>query len=114
MTRSDRNNLTRRAALQIGGAGMLGLTLPELLSAEEAARRQPRPAPRAKNVIFYWCQGGPPHQDMWDMKPDAPEGIRGEFKPIASALPGYSVCELLPLLAQQVQRLSIIRGVNHH
>ena len=105
---------TRRSAMQIGGAGLLGLTLPQLLSAENAARQQPRPAARAKNVIFYWCQGGPPHQDMWDLKPHAPDGIRGEFQPIASVLPGYQVCELLPMLAKQVHQLSIIRGVNHH
>lgn len=102
--------LTRRQVIQLGGAGLLGLTLPSLLRAEQAAGAKPK----AKNVIFIWQQGGPAHQDTWDMKPDAPEEVRGEFKPIATNLPGYQVCELMPLLSQQIHRLSIIRGVNHH
>jgi hypothetical protein len=107
----------RRDALRIGSAGLLGLSLPALLRAEEQRRQasgRKAPAARAKNVIFYWCQGGPPHQDMWDMKPDAPEEVRGEFKPIDTVIPGYQVCELMPELAKLVDRLTILRGVNHH
>src|SRR5262245_54212262 len=102
--------LTRRSAMQLGGAGLLGLTLPSLLRAEEALKADGRPAPKAKNVIFIWQQGGPPHQDTWDMKPEAPEEIRGEFKSIPTDLPGYQVCELMPQLAKQVKRLTIVRG----
>jgi hypothetical protein len=105
---------TRRDVLGLGLVGLSSLTLPAILKAEGEARREGRAVPRAKNVIFIWQQGGPPHQDMWDMKPDAPDGIRGEFNPIATNLPGYTVCELMPQLAQQIHRLSIIRGVNHH
>jgi uncharacterized protein DUF1501 len=105
---------TRREVLGLGIVGLSSLTLPALLQAEGEARRHGRPAPRARNVIFIWQQGGPPHQDMWDMKPDAPDGIRGEFNPIATNLPGYTVCELMPQLAQQIHRLCIVRGVNHH
>lgn len=105
--------ISRRQVMQLGGAGLLGLTLPSLLRAERAPATEAKP-PKAKNVIFIWQQGGPPHQDTWDMKPDAPEEIRGEFKPIATNLPGYQVCELMPKLAQQIHRLSIVRGVNHH
>jgi hypothetical protein len=122
MSRSQRPSrctgprLHRRAALELGAAGLLGLTLPALLRRDALARSldasAPRPA-KAKNVIFYWCQGGPPHQDMWDMKPNAPAEVRGEFSPIASNLPGYQVCELLPQLAQRIHRLTILRGVNH-
>ncbi len=101
----------RRDVLQLGALGLSGVTLPTILRAEQDAKRPPA---KAKNVIFIWQQGGPPHQDMWDMKPDAPEEIRGEFKPIATNLPGYQVCELMPQLAKQVQRLTILRGVNHH
>ena len=113
-TSCSERGLSRRAALQVGAAGLLGLTLPQVLRAEEQSRRIGALVAKAKNVIFYWCQGGPPHQDMWDMKPEAPAEVRGEFNPIDSALPGYRVCELLPNLAQRVQRLCILRGVNHH
>ncbi len=102
---------SRRDVLRIGSLGLSALTLPQLLWAEQHAlgRRA-----KAKNVIFIWQQGGPPHQDTWDMKPQAPEEIRGEFKPIASKIPGYQVCELMPELAQRVDKLTVIRGVNHH
>ncbi len=106
--------LTRRSFLHLGSAGLLGLSLPALLRAEAERRAGAGGQPRAKNVIFLWLQGGPPHQDTWDMKPDAPADIRGEFKPIATNLPGYRICELMPLLAKQVHRLFILRGVNHH
>jgi hypothetical protein len=99
----------RRDFLGVGLVGLSSLTLPAVLR----AAREGRPA-KAKNVIFIWQQGGPPHQDTWDMKPEAPEGMRGEFRPIASNLPGYTVCELMPKLSQQVHRLCIVRGVNHH
>jgi hypothetical protein len=109
------HRLSRRQALQIGSAGLFGLSLPGLLQAEETARAVAGGAQaKAKNVIFYWCQGGPPHQDMWDMKPDAPDDIRGEFSPIHSVIPGYQVCELLPKLSKLVDRMTILRGVNHH
>jgi hypothetical protein len=67
--------------------GLTALNLPSVLRAEREARRERRPAAKAKNVIFIWQQGGPPHQDTWDMKPDAPDGIRGEFNPIRTNLP---------------------------
>lgn len=102
---------TRRDVLHLGSLGFSSLTLPALLRAEQ---QQDGRAAKAKNVIFIWQQGGPPHQDMWDLKPQAPDEIRGEFKPIATNLPGYQVCELMPKLAQQIHRLTILRGVNHH
>ena len=107
-------SLTRRDFLRVGSAGMAGLSLPALLRAEAERRKTGGPRPRAKNVIFIWQQGGPPHQDTWDMKPDAPADIRGEFKPIATCLPGYRICELLPRLAQRLNRLFVLRGVHHH
>jgi hypothetical protein len=108
------SNLSRRDLLYLGGAGLLGLTLPGVLRAQAAARQQGRPAARAKNVIFIWQQGGPPHQDTWDMKPDAPADMRGEFNPIRTCLPGYTVCELMPRLAREVDKLTVLRGVNHN
>src|SRR5947208_2212788 len=107
------SGFTRRDFLRIGAVGMSGLSLPAILRAEKESAGQ-RSGARAKNVIFIWQQGGPPHQDMWDMKPDAPQEMRGEFKPIQTTLPGYTVCELMPMLSQQVQKLCILRGVNHH
>jgi hypothetical protein len=105
---------SRRNFLSLGTALLPGLTLPNLLRAEARSERENRPEPRAKNIVFYWCQGGPPHQDMWDMKPLATDDVRGEFAPIGTDLPGYPVCELMPFLSQQIHKLSIIRGVNHH
>jgi hypothetical protein len=106
--------LSRRDILRLGAAGFAGLTLPNLLRAEAQARSGDRQRPKAKNVIFIWQQGGPPHQDTWDMKPLAPSDMRGEFRPISTTLPGYTVCELMPRLARQVQHLTILRGVNHN
>lgn len=106
--------LTRRNFLHLGSAGLAGLTLPNLLRAEGQRRAERAVGPKAKHVIFIWQQGGPPHQDTWDMKPDAASDMRGEFNPIRTTLPGYTVCELMPRLAQQVQHLTILRGVNHN
>ena len=106
-------NFSRRNLLQLGGAGLAGLTLPTLLQAHAENRHANRPV-RAKNVIFIWQQGGPPHQDMWDMKPNCASENRSEFSPIATTLPGYTVCELMPRLSRLVQHMTILRGVNHH
>src|SRR6187397_2032744 len=96
---------SRRDILRLGAVGLSSLTLPAILRAEREGA-----IPKAKNIIFIWQQGGPPHQDMWDMKPGSPEGIRGEFNPIATNLPGYTVCELMPQLSRQIHRLCIVRG----
>src|SRR5690242_9905624 len=83
----------RREFLRAGSLGLFGLGLPQLLSAPGATRR------RAKACIVLFMWGGPAQQDTWDPKPDAPAEYRGEFKPIATSLPGLRVCEHLPLLA---------------
>jgi hypothetical protein len=72
-----------------------------------------RPA-RARSVILVYLQGGPPTQDMYDLKPDAPSGVRSELKPIASSAPGIDVCELLPLTARTMHRSAIVRSVYHN
>src|SRR5436309_15762974 len=87
------DRVSRRAFLQIGGLALGGLTLPEILRAEEQAGTS---SPH-KAVIMIFLSGGPPHQDMVDLKPDAPPEIRGEFKPIRTRVPGIDVCEHLPL-----------------
>lgn len=103
------DGLTRRELLRVGGLSLLGgLTLPHLLAAGEAS-----PAAKAKSVILINLFGGPPHQDMFDMKPDAPEKVRGEFKPIATSVPGTQICELLPKTALLMDRATLIRTYSH-
>src|SRR6187399_1208426 len=86
--------ISRREVLRAGAAGMLGLTLPRLLRAD-ARLAEGGLAARADACILVFLNGGPSHLDMWDMKPDAPNGIRGEFKPISTSLPGVQFCEHL-------------------
>lgn len=100
------DGINRRSMLKIGGLAMGGLTLPQLLKAEAVAGRSSH-----KAVIMVFLSGGPPHQDMVDLKMEAPVEIRGEFRPIASKVPGIDLCELLPLLAQRTDRLAIIRSL---
>lgn len=100
----------RRDFLQIGGASVLGLTLADLLGGR-ARGEEPRRA--AKSMIVVWLAGGPATIDMWDMKPDAPGGIRGEFQPIQTSLAGVSICEHLPEMAKQMDRATLIRSVSH-
>lgn len=102
----------RRDVLRVGGMGLLGLTLPRLLSAE-AARRPEAPPVRAKSVIFLFQFGGPSHIDTFDMKPSAPDGIRSNFAPISTAVPGVPVCEHLPNMARVLDRVAQIRTVHH-
>ena len=107
------SSFPRRKLLQLGGAGMLGLTLPKLLRAEDAARTNPAIKPRAKSVIFLFQWGGPSHIDMFDMKPSAPNEIRGPLKPISSSCPGIQVCEQLPETARRMDKVTIIRTLTH-
>ena len=102
--------ILRRTALKVGGLGMLGLTVPKLLRAAEAGGG---PAARAKSVIFLYQFGGPSHLETFDMKPDAPEGIRGLFRPIPSVVPGLPVCELLPETAKVMDKVTVVRSVFH-
>ena len=102
--------LTRRRAVQVGGLGALGLTLPRLLSADSTPAAS---APRAKSCILFYMEGGPSHIDLWDMKPDAPANVRGKFQPIATSLPGITVCEHLDQWAPRMGLLAMIRSVTH-
>lgn len=106
--------LSRREWLRIGSIGSIGaagLSLPALLWADEA--RSPLAAPRADACIIIHLNGGPSHLDMWDMKPDAPAEVRGEFKPIASSLPGLMVSEHLPRMATRMHRCTLVRSMHH-
>ena len=104
--------LTRRHALKVGGLGLLGLAMPQLLRAEALANAGKIKA-RAKSVIFLFQWGGPSHIDMFDMKPDAPEGIRGPHKPISSKADGIQVSEHLPKTAQIMDKVTLIRSMHH-
>ena len=111
----DRKALTRRdLMLRLGQFGAGSLTLSRLLEAEScAAARQERGAGRAKSCILLYLWGGPPQQDTWDMKPEAPEGIRSEFKPIATATPGIEICDQMPLFARQTGKIAVVRSLSH-
>lgn len=103
-------DVSRRSLLRIGGMGMLGLTMPRLLRGEEL---HPDAVARAKHVIFLFQWGGPSHLDTFDLKPDAPEEIRGPLKPISSVIPGQPVSEHFPEMAKRMDRVTLIRSMTH-
>jgi hypothetical protein len=101
------DRVNRRAALTIGGLAAGGLTLPQLLRAEErAGHSHPH-----KAIIMIYLTGGPPHQDMVDLKPEAPREIRGEFDPIDTQVPGVQISELMPRVAGMLERFAIVRSL---
>lgn len=102
-----RRELMRAGALSLFG----GLTLPRLL--EASGQAAPGRRGSARSIILFNLLGGPSHIDMFDMKPDAPEGIRGEFRPIETTLPGLRICEHLPRLARWMHRATLIRSFSH-
>src|SRR5262245_28923736 len=102
---------TRRAALQAGAIGLLGLGTNHLAALQAMAG--PQKAARAKTCIYIFLSGGLAQQDSFDLKPNAPAGIRGEFKPIATATPGIQICEHLPMLAQRSRHWSLVRSLTH-
>jgi hypothetical protein len=104
----------RRSFLQVGGLALGGLALPQLLHAEQ----QSSVRTSHKSVIMIFLSGGPPHQDMVDLKMDAPDDIRGEFKPIRTNVNGLDICEHLPRLSQMMDKFAVIRSLvgseGHH
>ena len=103
----DHHQINRRGLLKVGALG--GLSLSHYLRAR--ANSGERLAKRSG--IFVFLEGGPSHQDTFDLKPDAPSEYRGEFKPISTAVPGIQICELLPRLAKSMKDFAIIRGLSH-
>jgi hypothetical protein len=99
---------TRRRWLQLGGLGALGLSLPRLLQGSE----QGRPA-SVRSCVLFLLHGGPSQLDIWDMKPSAPAEVRGEFRPAATRAAGLRITEMLPLLAAQGHRFSVVRSMTH-
>src|SRR5262245_35038300 len=105
-------SFSRRHLLKVGGLGLLGLTMPGLLRAEEWMKGK-APKARAKSIIFLYQFGGPSHLDMFDMKPEAPSGIRSPHKGISSNLPGVQVNEHLPRVAKIMDKVTLIRSMHH-
>lgn len=105
--------LSRRSILRVGGLGLLGMNLPKLIFAEEAARN-PKLVAKAKSVIFLFQWGGPSHLETFDMKPDAASGIRGFHKPMSSSADGIQVNSLLPKTAKIMDKVTLIRSVHHN
>ena len=103
------DGINRREALRVGGLSLFaGMTLPQLLAAAPPAGNG-----RAKSVILVNLFGGPPHMDMFDLKPDAPEETRGEMKPTSTSVPGLQICDLMPKIAGIMDRATLIRSYSH-
>jgi len=109
---------TRRSLLRAGTLGLGGFALADLLRGEACAAKSSRPRAasfgRAKSCIVLFLKGGPPQQDTFDLKPDAPAEVRGEFRAISTSVPGLRVCEHLPRLAQQADKFAVLHTLSHH
>src|SRR6266480_6410629 len=105
---------SRRDFLRVGAVGALGLTLPGLFRAEARGATKQQGKARAKSVILVYLGGGLSHHDSFDLKPDAPAEIRGKYNPIGTVVPGLQVGELLPRMAQVMDRLTLVRSGAHN
>src|SRR5687768_1831289 len=103
------SGVSRREILRLGALSAIGLTLPDLLRARGASAS----APIAKRCILFFLEGGLAHQDTFDPKPDAPDGVGGEFKPIPTRLPGIRFTEHVSRLAKVNDRFALLRAVSH-
>ena len=113
MSVSSRHNLppphiARRELLRIGGLSLLGLSTSALEQYRAASGAETGRHPNS--CVFIFLFGGPSHIDLWDMKPQAPLEIRGEFQPVSTSVPGIQICEHLPLLARQMDRFCLLRA----
>jgi len=111
------DGVSRREFLRVGGAGLIGLSLPEFFAMKAKAAASSFEGAKgfggAKSVILCFLQGGPSHLDIWDPKPDAPSNIRGEFKPIKTNVDGIRLSETMPLLAKQADKYTLIRSMSY-
>jgi hypothetical protein len=101
---------SRREFLRVGGLGALGLTLADWFRAEKAGAVSNG---KAKSVILIFNSGAPSHVDLWDMKPNAPDDVRGPFKPVKTNVPGIEISELMPSLTRHADKYAIVRTVHH-
>jgi hypothetical protein len=119
LRRTDCEGFHRRDVLRIGATGILGLSLPSILRLEARAKDLGKKddavvaKKKAHSVILVWLPGGPATIDMWDLKPDAPAEIKGEFKEIDTNVSGLKICEHLPKMAQVMDRVTLVRSLNH-
>ena len=113
-THQHRIGLTRREILQTGYSGLLGLGLPSLFAGRASAAEAGAAVASPKSVLIVFLTGACSHHDTFDMKPDAPAEIRGEFKPISTAIPGYQICEHLPELAKRANKYAVLRTFSHN
>lgn len=110
---SHRRGLNRREILQVGFSGLLGLSFSQVLGRSAAAENRASHFGQAKSVILVFCTGAPAHQDIWDLKPEAPAEVRGEFKPADTNVAGVQITPHLPRLAKQADRYAIVRSMTH-
>lgn len=109
-----KESLNRRELLRVGGLSLLGLSAAQLDRLREASASDARAAGKRQNsCVFIFLFGGPSQIDLWDMKPDASAEIRGEFKPAATKVAGIHVCEHLPRLAEQMDKICLVRSMTH-
>src|SRR5689334_8922274 len=112
--RTDCEGFHRRDFLKIGAAGLLGLSLPQLLRLEAHAAESGKASTRkATSVILVWLAGGPATIDMWDLRPDAPAEIKGEFKSIKTKADGVEISEHLPKMAEVMDKCTVVRSLAH-
>src|SRR5437016_4649772 len=102
--------ISRRRLLQAGGIGAVTMGMPGMVAASVNPNRGLRGGAAEKSCIFILLCGGPSHLDTWDLKPDAPDGIRGPYQPIASSVPGMRISELHPQLSTLTQHFTLIRS----
>ena len=110
------SRLSRKEFLQVGFSGMLGLGLSDLISGRQVRAEQDYPSSlfgKAKSVILVFLTGAPAHQDIWDLKPEAPVGIRGDYSPIDTNVPGIQIGPHVPRLAQMADKYAIVRSMTH-
>src|SRR5207245_11408594 len=111
---------SRREFIRVGGAGLFGVGLGDVLKLQALAAENASDATKSKSgwgkvksVVLLFLQGGPSHLDIWDPKPEAPSDIRGEFKPIKTKVPSIQLSETMPLLAEQVDKVTLIRSMSY-
>ena len=115
MSHRHRRGISRKEFLQVGFSGLFGLGLSEVFAGRKvkAASDTPLPTGKAKSVVLVFLTGAPSHQDIWDLKPEAPDAVRGEFKPIDTNVPGVQVGPHIPKLAQVADKYAIVRSMTH-
>jgi hypothetical protein len=101
----------RDAMIRLGQVALGSLTLPNLLAAQQLPSTTRRASAQSCILVYLW--GGPPQQDTFDLKPDAPDGIRSQFSPISTAVPGVQICDQLPQIAKHTDKMAIIRSYTH-